>query len=191
MAIAGLLQPEIGQEDFLEYALGNTRSSIADDNYVGPAFLPQLEAGWCCVLKRVFHQVGDRPFEGEGLPLVYGVGRPLVKELDLTISVLIDNRHQHQRQIEMGRGLGHSTIAKESERAVHHGLHFIDVPKMPGLLFSVVNQLTAQPHPRERGAQVVRDSRQHQGSMREEPLYLSLHLVERSDNLPQLAWTRF
>jgi hypothetical protein len=49
------------------------------------------------------------------------------------IGVVINNRHQHQRQIETGRGLGDGTVAEESERTVHHGLHFIDVPKMPEL----------------------------------------------------------
>lgn len=120
---------------------------------------------------------------------IHPAGRAIVAELDLTIGIVIDNRHQHLRQVEMGGGLRNGVVAEEGERTIHHGLHFIDIPKMPGLLLRVINQLTAQPHPRERCAQVVRDRREHQGSLREEPLYLRLHFVGGPNHLSQFAWT--
>ncbi len=75
-------------------------------------------------------------------------------------------------------GLHFCFPACKGEACIQHGLHFLNISASLGLLLIIVDKFSSQAKPGEDGAQVVRNSGEHQGPVIHHALDTFLHIVE-------------
>ena len=77
-------------------------------------------------------------------------------------------------------------LADEGKRVLGHPLHLVECGEDPGLGRHVLDELGMQPQTRDRGAQVVRDRRQHGRSTAHIAVEACAHEIERAHRLAGL-----
>ena len=78
-----------------------------------------------------------------------------------------------------GRRTNAVVLPRQGKTLLDERLHFLQVALQLFLGVAVAQEISAQPHPRDRGLKIVRDRRQNPDSFRDLLGNASLHGVER------------
>ena len=89
--------------------------------------------------------------------------------------------------LRLARGVG----ARKCDRRGDHCLHFVEILEHLRPLLVIADELGAQPHARDRRAQVVGNGRDHERTVVDETPDALLHQVEGPGRVPDFGGPRF
>ena len=95
------------------------------------------------------------------------------------VGELIGNELQRGRDIDQRHGFQPAVVAQEGEHRFQHRSHLVEIGEHAGAMDVVLDEFGAQPHPRDRRAQIMADRGEHPGAVVDQSADALPHAVER------------